>query len=329
MNEIKTAVIGVGRLGRFHTRWLKKIAGSELVGVYDSDKKRSEEVAREFSVRSFESLEDVFDSAEAISIAANTSAHFSLATKALESGKHLLVEKPFTETAAEAQTLIDLASKKNLTLTVGHIERFNPAFRSLANKNINPRFIEAHRMISFDPRGADVAVILDLMVHDIDLALKLIASPVKSIEASAVRVVSDYADIANARISFECGAVANLTASRISLTPMRKLRIFQPSGYFSLDFQTRRLETYTLMKNGSSPEAELKKSQKKIPLGKSGASVLYESHEDTESDMLKAELEAFLAAVRGEAEVVVTPTDAKLALEIAIEVERIAGSAEN
>ena len=329
MNAIKTAVIGVGRLGRNHARWLKNIAGSELVGVYDCDQKRSAEVAKEFDSRSFSSLDETLEEAEAISIAASTSAHFSLATRALESGKHLLVEKPFTETAAEAQTLIELANKKNLTLTVGHIERFNPAFRSLESKNIAPRFIEAHRMISFDPRGADVAVILDLMVHDIDLALTLISSPVKSIEASAVKVVSDYADIANARITFKCGAVANLTASRISLTPMRKLRIFQPSGYFSLDFQTRRLETYTLIKNGSSPDTKTNQFQRKIPLGKSGASVLFESIVDTKSDMLEDELVAFLAAVRGDAEVVVTARDAKLALEIAIEVERIAGAAEN
>ena len=232
MSRIKTAVIGVGALGRHHLRWLSQLDESELVGLYDIDEDRAAEYAKEYGVTAFKTLDDLAKEVQAVSIVVPTTAHFSVSSLMIKHGIHCLIEKPITPDFDEARSIHALAAEAGVKVTVGQIERFNPAVLAVEKEAVKPSFIEAHRLAAFDPRGTDVAVVLDLMIHDIDLILHFIKSPVKDIQASAVAVVSEQADIANARLTFENGAVANLTASRISLHAMRKLRIFPAIGLF-------------------------------------------------------------------------------------------------
>lgn len=324
MDPIKTAVIGVGRLGKSHARWLSKIDSSELVGVFDIDSERCAEVAGEIGTQAFTSLAETLREAEAVIIATPTTTHHAAALEALNAGADVLIEKPIAGSLSEAREIVEAAEKQSRTLTVGHIERFNPAYLALQEMSVRPRFIEAHRLAAFSPRSSDVAVILDLMIHDIDLALSLVKSPVESIQASAVPVLTEHADIANVRIGFENGAVANLTASRISLQSMRKMRIFQEAAYYSLDFAAKVADIYHLtdekgMSQNDAPDVL------SIPMGESGRKIVHQKKSVcAEEDMMKMELESFLAAVRGEAEVAVSGTEALLALEVALEVEKVA-----
>jgi len=317
MKKLKTAVVGVGSLGRHHAKWLSKLEQSELVGVYDLDRMKSEKCASEYGTKAFESLGAVAQAAEAVSIVVTTSAHFEVASQLIDHGIHCLIEKPITPSLDEASRLMDMARERGVKVTVGQIERFNPAVRALADLNVRPSFIEAHRLAAFDPRGTDVAVVLDLMIHDIDLALMFTRAKVANIQASAVAVVSDEADIANARLTFENGAVANLTSSRISLHQMRKLRIFQKSGYFSLDLAQKQADIYRLAGTGDKAEGM------RVPLGKSGKDIIYTKKIDTGEDMLGAELAAFLDAVLHDSPVAVTMDEATEALRVALEVKRI------
>ncbi len=318
MNKVKTAVIGVGHLGQHHARWYKKIDQAELIGVYDTDSKKCRDIAEKYEVLSFESIAEIIDKVEAVSIAAPTVYHFEIARQLLRHRINCLIEKPISATAEQALELISLAEDQKVVLTVGHIERFNPAVQALKGYEINPRFIEAHRLAAFDPRGTDVAVILDLMIHDIDLALYLTKSKIKSIEASAVSVISENADIANARLTFENGAVANLTASRISLKAMRKLRLFQKSGYYSLDLAEKRADIYRLADDSNTGESGMR-----IPLGKSGREILYSKAGNQGDDMLFAELTSFVRAVQHKIAPEITAREAAEALKIALEIEKI------
>nr|MBN2278389.1 Gfo/Idh/MocA family oxidoreductase [candidate division Zixibacteria bacterium] len=318
MDKLKTAVIGVGHLGRHHARWYKTINESELIGVYDADQEKCRKVAEELGVTAFKEMTDIFDRAEAVSIATPTTTHFEIARRFIEQKIHCLIEKPITVTVDQAYRLIELAEQHGVILSVGHIERFNPAVTALKKFNIAPRFIEAHRLAAFDPRGTDVAVILDLMIHDVDLALHLIKSKVERIEASAVAVISDKADIANARLTFANGAVANLTASRISLHAMRKLRIFQKSGYYSLDLAEKRADIYRLADDGSDNEPGMR-----IPLGKSGHDLLYSKDGSRDEDMLCRELTSFARAVLDNSAPEVSAAEAAEALRVAIEIDKI------
>ncbi len=318
MNKIKTAVIGVGHLGKHHARWYKNIKESELIGVFDLDQDKCRQVASDLGVTPFADISEAYGKAEAVSIAVPTIAHSSVASEFLKNKIHCLVEKPIAATVAEADNLMNLAKKNNLTVAVGHIERFNPAFQALKNYDIHPRFIEAHRLASFDPRGSDVAVILDLMIHDIELALYLVKSKVKKIDASAVAVISETADIANARLTFENNSVANLTASRISLRPMRKLRIFQKSGYFSLDLAERQADIYRLADDNSQNDDGMR-----FPLGKSGKDIIYKKSGNKDEDMLGLELTDFLRSVQTGRPPEVTAESAAEALRVAIEIEKI------
>ena len=317
MQKIKTAVVGVGALGRHHLKWLSQLSGSDLIGFYDIDREKKAKYAAEYNVAAFDSLDQLANEAEAVSIVVPTSAHFEVASLLIERGLHCLIEKPVTTTIDEANRLGKLAASKGVKLTVGQIERFNPAVLAIRNTDIHPSFIEAHRLAAFDPRGTDVAVVLDLMIHDIDLALTFVNSPVVDIQASAVAVISDNVDIANARLTFANGAVANLTASRISLQPMRKLRIFQKSGYYSLDLAKKQADIYRLAdKENNSAEGM------RLPLGKSGHDILYLKKTDTGQDMLGAELEAFLTCIIEDKPMAVSLEDAAEALRIALEVEK-------
>jgi predicted dehydrogenase len=317
MKKVKTAVVGVGALGRHHLRWLSEIKGSDLVGLYDIDTDKAKRYAEQYGVTAFDSLETLADQADMASIVVPTTAHFHVASLLIGHGVHCLIEKPIVTTVDQAKKLERAAEDRGVKVTVGQIERFNPAVRALAEDNIRPSFIEAHRLASFDPRGTDVAVVLDLMIHDIDLVLMFVKSTITDIQASAVAVISDQADIANARLTFDTGAVANLTASRISLRPMRKLRIFQRSGYYSLDLAQKQADLYSLAEPGQTGEGM------RVPLGKSGREILYRKRGDTGEDMLAAELSAFIEAIAVDSPVAVSVTEAAEALRVALEVERI------
>ncbi|UCD94341.1 MAG: Gfo/Idh/MocA family oxidoreductase, partial [Candidatus Zixiibacteriota bacterium] len=255
---------------------------------------------------------------DAVSVVVPTISHYEVAEQIIRKNIHCLIEKPIASTVEEANSLIELADKHQVVLTVGHIERFNPAIEALKEYKIEPRFIEAHRLAAFDPRGTDVAVVLDLMIHDIELALHLVRSKVKRIESSAVAVVSDRADIANARLTFENGAVANLTASRISLHAMRKLRIFQKSGYFSLDLAEKRADIYRLADSDAASAPGMR-----IPLGKSGQDIMYRKAGSSDEDMLQLELTSFLHAIQNRTAPEVSAAAATEALRLAIEIDRI------
>ncbi|KAA3637274.1 MAG: gfo/Idh/MocA family oxidoreductase [Calditrichaeota bacterium] len=317
MSKIKTAVVGVGALGKHHLRWMSQLDQSELIGLFDVDIDKTKEFAEQYKIKPFSSLEELSQEVDAVSIVVPTTAHYEIASNLIKLGIHCLIEKPVTLNIEQSEELINLAKEHNVKVTVGQIERFNPAVSALDAYEVNPSFIEAHRLAPFDPRGTDVAVILDLMIHDIDLVLTFVKTKVKDIQASGVAVISDQIDIANARLTFENGAVANLTASRISLNPMRKLRFFQQSGYFSLDLSKKQADIYQLASKEDDGEGF------RVPLGKSGKDVLYNKKEDNGQDMLGAELGAFLDAIINDTDVTVSVSQASEALRVALEVERI------
>ena len=315
--KLRTAVVGVGALGRHHLRWLSQLSNSKLIGLFDIDDGKAEHYAEEYNVRAFTSLRQLPSEVDAVSVVVPTTEHFKVASYLIEKGLHCLIEKPIALNLEEADSLQRMAEKHGVKVTVGQIERFNPAVIALEKEDVRPSFIEGHRLAAFDPRGTDVAVVLDLMIHDIDLVLKFMGEKPVEIQASAVAVVSDQADIANARLTFENGAVANLTASRISLNAMRKLRIFQKSGYFSLDLAGKQADLYQMA--GPDDPAE----GMRVPLGKSGKDLLYRKVPDSGKDMLGHELETFLNAVIHDQPVAVSITEATEALNVALEVERI------
>jgi len=323
MKRIKTGVVGGGALGQHHLRWYSQLADSELVGFYDIDQQSSRKHASEHNTKAFESLEQLADNVEAVSIAVPTTSHFDTASFLIERGIHCLIEKPISTTVEQGTKLGRLADKSGVKVTVGQIERFNPAVISLKKATVEPSFIEAHRLAAFDPRGTDVAVVLDLMIHDIDLCLMLIGSKVADIHASAVAVISDNTDIANARLTFENGAVANLTASRISLNAMRKLRIFQKSGYFSLDLAKKQADIYRLASKDEKTEGL------RLPLGKSGREISYTKKSDNGEDMLGSEISSLLKCIIDDSRPAVTVDEAVEALRVALEIERIGRESSN
>ena len=316
MNNLKVGVIGTGHLGKLHIKMFKHLKNCEIIGVYDKNFIQSKAAASEYDVNEFEDLNALINEVEAVSIAATTSSHYALVKKALEMGKHVFVEKPITATISEAEELVRISTENKLNLQVGHIERFNPALVSLEKYIIEPMFIQTDRLAQFNPRGTDVAVVLDLMIHDIDVILSLIKSEVNHIEASGVAVVSDNIDIANARIQFENGAVANVTASRISQKKMRKMRIFQKDNYIALDFVTGVSELYRLLPikenvDGSSI------SFGEIGIGDKKKRLIYEQPEVKEINALSYELQLFVNSVLQNEKPVVSGEDGLKALKVA------------
>ena len=245
---LKVGVAGAGHLGKIHLKLLNESKLYDLVGFFDTDKSSSQSISEELGYTYYENYQNLLNEVDVIDIVTPTLSHFKMAKQAIESGKHVFIEKPITNTIEEADELIELLHKHNLKGQVGHVERFNPAFIASAPKIKDPMFIEAHRLAEFNPRGTDVPVVLDLMIHDIDAILSVVKAEVKSINASGVSVISETPDIANARIKFENGCVANLTASRISLKNMRKARFFQKDAYISVDFLEKKSEVVK-MKN--------------------------------------------------------------------------------
>jgi len=296
MGKLKAGVIGTGHLGKIHTKLFKEVEGCEFIGVYDQDYEKAKSVAGEFGVRAFENLGEFLDAVDAVDIVATTSAHYDLVKSSFEKNKHVFVEKPITAQIWEAEEIVKISEEKKLILQVGHIERFNPALVSLEKYELNPLFVQTDRLAQFNPRGTDVAVVLDLMIHDIDIILSLVKSEVKEVHASGVAVVSDTLDIANARIEFENGAVANVTASRISQKKMRKMRMFQRDTYISLDFNTGASEIFRLMNPGELPETP-HMNFGEIGIGEKKKLVVYEQPEQREINALKHELQLFVNAV--------------------------------
>jgi predicted dehydrogenase len=316
MNPLRIGVIGVGHLGALHAKMLASIPSATLVGVYDVDEEKCRKVAADYKASAFPSIEALLEHVEAVTIATSTTSHFDVAAQAIARGIHMFIEKPITQTVAEADRLCLMAREKRLTVQVGHIERFNPAILALEGIAIAPLFIESHRLAQFKPRGTDVAVVLDLMIHDIDLILTFVKSPVKQIDASGVAVVSDTIDIANARLQFENGCVANVTASRISQRAMRKMRLFQPNAYISIDFSEGMAEVFRLMPEGS---ADIRGTMTlgEMGVGKNRKRILYEQPKTREINALRHELELFVHAVQNGEEPEVTADDARRALDVA------------
>ena len=244
---LKIGVIGAGHLGKIHLKLLLELKNTfEVIGFYDTDRENAKIVNRSFRIKSFKSVELLIEEADIIDIVSPTISHYDCASLAIRSNKHVFIEKPITQTVIEAETLMKLSREAGVKVQVGHVERFNSAFKSAQNYVNQPLFIESHRLAEFNTRGTDVPVVLDLMIHDLDIILKLVNSTVKSVQASGVSVVSDTPDIANARIEFNNGCVCNLTASRMSLKKMRKSRVFQKDAYISIDYLEKKTEVIRL-----------------------------------------------------------------------------------
>ncbi|HJT80660.1 MAG TPA: Gfo/Idh/MocA family oxidoreductase [Chthoniobacterales bacterium] len=243
-NKLRVGVVGVGHIGSNHARLYAEIPSAEFAAVYDTDTARASAIARKYGAKTASTIWEFGDMIDAASVATPTTAHYDVARALLQSGKHLLIEKPITETTKQASELVNMASERNLILQVGHVERFNPVLSALEARLTHPRFIEAHRLSPYPERSTDIGVILDLMIHDLEVILHLVRSPVQTIDAVGVPVLSKSEDIANARIRFENGCVANVTSSRISPERMRKIRVFQEDAYLSLDYQNQSGEIY-------------------------------------------------------------------------------------
>ena len=316
MNKLKVGVIGTGHLGRFHSLNYAQIPDADLVGVYDADFEKAKRVAEESQSRSFENMMELLDQVDGVSVAVPTNHHFHVVQDVLNHHVHCLVEKPITQTLDEANTLIALADEKNLIFQVGQVERYNPAIAAIQKQGISPQFIEGHRLAPFNPRGTEVSVILDLMIHDIDVVLHLVNRPVESLDASGVAVVSDTIDIANARIRFENGCVANLTASRISQKMMRKMRFFQKDAYITVDFQDKMAEVYQL--DDGIQQADMVLGE--IGIGDRKRKVIYRKPEIIGDNALRFELEAFVKTIQGKIVPAVSAKEGRDALAVALQI---------
>jgi predicted dehydrogenase len=312
---LKIGVLGAGHLGKIHIRLLKEIPAFSLLGFYDPDPAVAQAVAAEFGVKAWASAAELIDACDALDIVTPTLYHFENAKKAIRRSKHVFIEKPLTHTVSEGKILLQLAKEANVKVQVGHVERFNPAF--LASKDLlqDPMFIETHRLAQFNPRGTDVSVVLDLMIHDIDIVLSLVKANIRRISASGVAVVSETPDIANARIEFDNGAVANLTASRISLKNMRKSRFFRRDAYISVDFLEKSV-SIVRMKN---VEGEPDPLAMTIDLGagKGMKQIWFENPKIEPVNAIKMELETFADSIHSNTRPLVSIDDGFKALDVA------------
>ena len=317
MKKLKVGVLGAGHLGKIHLRLLEESEFYDLIGFYDSDKKTADELSKKDGYVAFETIEDLLSEVEVVDIVTPTPYHHEMAVRCLKAKKHVFIEKPITQTVIQAEEIVHLAKENNLKGQVGHVERFNPAFKAIKEHIDSPMFIETHRLAEFNPRGTDVPVILDLMIHDIDIILSVVNSPVANVSGSGVSVISETPDIANARIEFENGCVANLTASRISLKNMRKTRFFQKEAYISVDFLTKQVEVVKMKDAPEEPEefdlilqnAEGVKKQ-----------IYFEPPSIEESNAILEELNTFAKAIQYNTEPIVTLDHASEALRVAHQV---------
>ncbi len=309
---MRIGLVGVGHLGKIHLKCLLETS-FELSGIYDTDETAIKYIKENYNIKIFSSLDDLILASDCVDIVSPTVFHYEIAKKCIEAGKHIFIEKPLTETTAQAMDLVYLADKYKVKVQVGHVERYNPAIRSLKNIDFKPKFIEGHRLAIFNPRGTDVSVVLDLMIHDLDIILSMIKDEVKDVRANGVCIVSSTPDICNARIEFMGGAVANLTASRISMKNMRKIRIFQDDAYISLDFLDKEAQVIKIEKdiegdNFSGMTIHTNDGLKRITI---------ESPEIMQNNAIEDELNDFYNALVFDAPVLVTIKDGFRALELA------------
>ena len=311
---LKIGVLGAGHLGRIHLKLLQEIEHVELIGFYDPDDNNSQKAIDEYGVSRIKSIEELIAQVDAVDIVTPTLSHYDCARQAIVEGKHVFIEKPITNTIEEAEALMELCREANVKGQVGHVERFNPAYLACKNIDIDPVFIETHRLAVFNPRGTDVSVVLDLMIHDIDVILSLVDSDVKKISANGVAVISESPDIANVRMEFANGCVANLTASRISLKNMRKTRIFQKNAYITMDFLKKKAsfaQLYDEKPNDDELAMELNLGDGKTKF------IRYAEPETKEVNAIKMELEYFRDAILNDSETPVTIEDGYQALKVA------------
>lgn len=311
---LKVGVFGAGHLGRIHIQQWQEVADIDFIGFYEPDDAKAKAVAEEFGVNRFSDIDELIEKTEALDIVSTTITHYDIAKKCLLAGKHIFIEKPLAQSLEEAKELVHLVDEANVKCQVGHVERYNPAYLALEEQELKPMFIEAHRLAQFNPRGTDVSVILDLMIHDIDIVMHLVKSPVRRISASGVSVASESADIANARIEFDNGCVANLTSSRISMKKMRKMRLFQRDAYIGIDFLDKKTEVIQLKEEGKAkgmfdlplelPDGERKTLSVNMP-------------EVKEGNAIRMELQEFADAVNNDQPVRVSVFDGYNAMDVA------------
>ncbi len=321
---LKIGVFGTGHLGKFHLNNWKLIPGTELTGFYDPDDATAAAVSEQYNLQRFSSAEALMDAVDAVDIIAPTTFHFELCRAAITRGKHVFVEKPLANSLEEARELVKLAKEANIKLQVGHVERFNPAFLALKDQTLDPMFIEVHRLAQFNPRGTDVSVILDLMIHDIDIILSLVKSNVKNISANGVAVLSDTPDIANVRIEFDNRCVANLTSSRISMKKMRKMRLFQKDAYIGIDFLEKKTEVIRLSQPNDSQAFTFDID---TPHGKKTIAISNPVVEDGNAILM--ELQAFTDAILNNTETPVNVIDGFRAMEVAHQILEKIGNGKN
>lgn len=315
---LKIGVIGAGHLGKIHLTIIQKLSDRfELVGFYDPDKETAKSVTKKFRIKAYKSPDQLIDEVDIVDIVSPTTSHYEHAMKAIKSNTHVFIEKPITQNHFEAEKLLKLAHEAKVKVQVGHVERFNPAFIKASHYIQNPLFIETHRLAEFNPRGTDVSVVLDLMIHDIDIMLKVVGSTVKNVHASGVNIISDSPDIANARIEFNNGCVCNLTASRMSLKSMRKTRIFQKDAYISIDLLQKQTEIIRLK--------SIKANEKIDPLAvvldigkkRSKKQIYFEVPEIEENNAISDELESLYHCIINDTDPEVSINDGLMALELA------------
>ncbi len=309
---LSLGVFGVGHLGKFHLNNWKEIDDIQTIGFFDTSDANAEKISEQYGLKRFEDAGELMDACDMVDIVAPTTAHHELCKMAILKSKHVFVEKPLANTMAEAREIVKLAKEANIKFQVGHVERFNPAFLALKDYDLNPMFLEVHRLSQFNPRGTDVSVILDLMIHDIDIILSLVKSNVKNIYANGVNVLSDTPDIANVRIEFDNGCVANLTSSRISMKKMRKMRLFQKDSYIGIDFLDKKTEVIKYKspsdKNVFTFDIETNTGTKTIAIA---APVI------KENNAIKLELQSFVDAIINNKSTIVSEVDGLRAMEVA------------
>ncbi|MEI6947098.1 Gfo/Idh/MocA family oxidoreductase [Paraflavisolibacter sp. H34] len=309
---LKIGVFGTGHLGKFHLNNWKEIPEAELVGFYDPNDETAEAVAAQYGLKRFASEDELIAACDAIDVVAPTNYHFAICSNAIRKGKHVFVEKPLANTMEEAEQLVKLVQESNVKLQVGHVERFNPAFLAIKDLELHPMFIEVHRLAQFNPRGTEVSVILDLMIHDIDIILSIVKSEVRTISCSGVAVMTDTPDIANVRIEFHNGCVANLTSSRISMKKMRKIRLFQKDAYIGVDFLTKKAEIIKLKQESDEGAFTFD-----IETPKGTRTIAMTSPQVPEVNAIKLELQEFVGAILNNTQTTVNEIDGYRAMEIA------------